>query len=154
MGSGSIVVTAVAISRCEQLLSCSVALLLHDAAYARCTDRPAAQVDWAGCKKSQLNLSGFALDGAVMVKSDLTGTDFSGTSIKGADLSKTDLSNAGSSKLIQQNHVDGGVRLSHAVRRLQSDRRRSSKVEFSRVEWSRREWKAPTLLAHSWFART
>ena len=80
--------------RRSALLLALLALLLPAPASARCTDRPAAQVDWSGCKKNHLSLTAMGLEGAIMVKTQLSGTDFSEAKLKGADLSKSEISNA------------------------------------------------------------
>jgi uncharacterized protein YjbI with pentapeptide repeats len=60
---------------------------------AACTDKPAKDVDWTNCKKSNLSLVRINVDRAVMIKTDLAGTDFSEASLKGADLNKSNISN-------------------------------------------------------------
>src|SRR3712207_5299011 len=61
-------------------------------AHARCQDAPGPQVNWGGCSKVQLMLSGTDFSGAVLSRATLTGGDFSRTVLAGARLEAAEIS--------------------------------------------------------------
>src|SRR4051794_25893257 len=58
---------------------------------AACSDGVRPRVDWTGCSKRQLLLSGNDLSGAVMTKASLTSTDFRKSTFVGAKLIEADV---------------------------------------------------------------
>ncbi|WP_375462260.1 pentapeptide repeat-containing protein [uncultured Enterovirga sp.] len=73
------------------LAAAVVALSVAGPAGAACGDAIGPKVDWTGCSKRQLLLSGNDLSGAVMTKAMLTSTDFRKTKFVGATLREADV---------------------------------------------------------------
>jgi uncharacterized protein YjbI with pentapeptide repeats len=61
------------------------------ASAADCRAVPAANVDWQGCSKSKLMLSGSTLSGANLIEADLSLTDLRDSNLAGANLEKAAL---------------------------------------------------------------
>ena len=75
----------------------TVVLLLWAAgssAMADCGDRPGPGIDWTGCTKSKLLLSGQVLENANLQRADLSETDLREADLSGANMTETDLSGA------------------------------------------------------------
>src|SRR3954453_17935648 len=74
----------------------TVALLVLAATFgiaeAKCQDSPDPGVDWSGCSKARLMLTGEDLSGTNFQRSLLTLSDFAGSKLVGADLSQTEIS--------------------------------------------------------------
>jgi uncharacterized protein YjbI with pentapeptide repeats len=70
-------------------------LLLHaDAQAADCRGTPVPGIDWAGCTKKNLMLTGSNFENANLVETDLSATDLRDSNFTGANLSKAKLSRA------------------------------------------------------------
>ena len=61
-------------------------------AAAKCQDAPGAGVDWSGCSKARLMLTGEDLTGTIFQRSLLTLSDFASSKMAGANLSETEIS--------------------------------------------------------------
>src|SRR5262245_57643276 len=74
------------------LLSCAalvgIAFSPGIASAANCKGGGGPNVDWQGCDKSMLMLSGSDLSGANLTEADFTSTDLRGTNLTGANLEK------------------------------------------------------------------
>jgi uncharacterized protein YjbI with pentapeptide repeats len=73
------------------VLSGLATLTVMPASAADCRAVPAASVDWQGCTKSKLMLSGSELGGANLVEADLSQTDLRDSNLTGANLEKAAL---------------------------------------------------------------
>ena len=91
-------------------------------AEAGCKDSADAGVDWSGCRKRNVILSGTDFTGANFNKTDLFGSDLRETNFSGADLSRAVMTrvNISVSNLTKANFQ--GRRRSHGFSKCQSDR--------------------------------
>ena len=131
------------IIRCTSLalsagcLSLGMAFFAPTQAMAGCKDSAAAEVDWSGCRKRNLILSGYDMSGGNFNKTDFFGSDMRETKFVGANLSRatltranvsnSDLSNADMSK------VDGGRSVFQEVNLANSS---LEKAELFRADFS------------------
>lgn len=108
------------------------------AAEAGCSDSPSAGIDWSGCRKRNLILSGYDFSDGNLNKADLFASDMRETKMVGTDLTRAIMTrvNISESILTRANlsKVDGGRMVLHDVELTDSS---FEKAELFRADFSR-----------------